>query len=681
MAYSIRTKDGIVINGIPDNVPKDDPVLKGRVASLRSSGAKADSWSEGFVAPAAPAPAAQRPQEPGLIAKIGDVFTGNLRETEQTQALPEWTEMPELNDIFSKAGWKTALGTLMASPAEVVKVVQANNPGVQVTQDEKGNYLMTSPKTGKQYAIPPGFSIGDIPRAGAAIASQVGVGRLLRAAPVGAALAQGGGAARAGLSATEAGLAQAGVEASQAATGGEFSPADVLLSAATGGAIPAAASAARGAKAALTPRAATTPAQAAIREAEATGIAPLTSDIIPPKTFVGKSAQALGERIPLIGSGGARKEQAAQRIAAVRDFLDGYSAIGASSASDDVMADLVKTRGADLSKYSKMKSEVIEKVAGRGAMPVPKAVSAIDKEIQSLSKNAGTKEIDAVINDLSALKDNIQGKDIGAIEQQRAILGEKYKAPDMASVRGIAEKSLSRIYGPLREDMGDFLKNSGDRRDFTKWMVANKQLSNMAGELDNKALKSVLRSGNETPEAVQRMLFSAKPSEARALYSQLSPEGKKHAKIAILSRIAERTMSDADGSVISPERFVTAVKKESAPIGVFFDKAESQRLGTLVRALNLTRRASESGVMTRTGQEAVPYVAGVALTDIFGGGGGAMAAAASVGALSRAYESKAVRDLLAKMQATPKGSKAEADIASAISRAIVAGQNVGADRQ
>jgi hypothetical protein len=37
MAYSIETKDGIVINNIPDNVPKDDPSLKARVAELRAN--------------------------------------------------------------------------------------------------------------------------------------------------------------------------------------------------------------------------------------------------------------------------------------------------------------------------------------------------------------------------------------------------------------------------------------------------------------------------------------------------------------------------------------------------------------------------------------------------------------------------------------------------------------------
>lgn len=40
--YSIRTKDGIVINNIPDDIPEDDPSLKARVAQIRAQNAAAE---------------------------------------------------------------------------------------------------------------------------------------------------------------------------------------------------------------------------------------------------------------------------------------------------------------------------------------------------------------------------------------------------------------------------------------------------------------------------------------------------------------------------------------------------------------------------------------------------------------------------------------------------------------
>lgn len=62
MPYSITTKDGITVDGIPDEMPADHPELKARVAALRQK--------HGLEAPAAPKPA---PDDPGVMgaATIG----------------------------------------------------------------------------------------------------------------------------------------------------------------------------------------------------------------------------------------------------------------------------------------------------------------------------------------------------------------------------------------------------------------------------------------------------------------------------------------------------------------------------------------------------------------------------------------------------------------------------------
>jgi hypothetical protein len=205
MAYSITTKDGITINNIPDDVAPDSPDLKARVAAIRSGG--------GAAALEPPAPA----QPTGFFAGIAESVTGRARATPETQALPEWTGMPELNQM-SVASFKTALGSLLTNPKETVQILQANFPGVQVRQDAKGNYLLRSSVDQKEYAIPPGFSMGDIPRALGGLAAFTPAGR---AATIPGAI-------------MGAGATQAVIEGTQAATGGQINPADIALAAATG---------------------------------------------------------------------------------------------------------------------------------------------------------------------------------------------------------------------------------------------------------------------------------------------------------------------------------------------------------------------------------------------------------------------------------------------------------------
>ncbi len=184
------------------------------------------------AAPTAPAPtatapaaapmspeqwAASQPKPMGFLEGLVEQVTGRARATPETQALPEWTSMPELNQM-SVASFKTALGTLLSNPKETVQILQANFPGVQIRQDAKGNYLLRSSVDQKEYAIPPGFTMGDIPRAVGGIAAFTPAGR---AATIPGAIVAGG-------------ATQAAIEATQAGTGGKFDTGEVLMAGATG---------------------------------------------------------------------------------------------------------------------------------------------------------------------------------------------------------------------------------------------------------------------------------------------------------------------------------------------------------------------------------------------------------------------------------------------------------------
>lgn len=159
------------------------------------------------------------PQKMGFFESVGEMVTGARRATPETQALPEWTGMPELNQL-SVASLKSALGTLVSNPQETVQILKANFPGIEARQDAKGNFILKSSVDQKEYAIPPGFSVGDIPRA---------LGGLLAFTPAGRATTLPGAvAAGAGT--------QAVIEATQAGTGGRFDTGEVGMAGAAGGA-------------------------------------------------------------------------------------------------------------------------------------------------------------------------------------------------------------------------------------------------------------------------------------------------------------------------------------------------------------------------------------------------------------------------------------------------------------
>jgi len=183
-------------------------------------------------APAVAAPVATAPAEPpkmGFFESIGEMVTGARRTTPETLALPEWTAMPELNQM-SMSSFKSALGTLLTNPQETVQILQSNFPGLQARQDAKGNYILRSSVNQKEYAIPPGASVGDLPRILGGLFAFTPAGRA--ATIPGAALKAG--ATQAGIEATQSGIPPHALLGDALSVGGEFNLGEVGLATATG---------------------------------------------------------------------------------------------------------------------------------------------------------------------------------------------------------------------------------------------------------------------------------------------------------------------------------------------------------------------------------------------------------------------------------------------------------------
>lgn len=298
------------------------------------------------------------------------------------------------------------------------------------------------------------------------------------------------------------------------------------------------------------------------------------------------------------------------------------------------------------SAIEKQNAQAMEDWTAKNTVDVSRTVSKINSEIGRLS-SLNTDEVSPVIAILEDWKQAVQSQDLKNIELLRKQLGESFKSPEMASVRSTGEKALSSIYGALREDMGDYIKATGKSRDYAKWKLANARLAEMQGELDQRTLKSVLKTGNATPEDVNKLLFSQKPSDVRALYRNLSPEGRANARSAIIAKAAEKA-----GDNISPEKFANEVKRLGASIEVFFSNDDLERVTGLAKALDLTRRASQAGVTPPTGVQVALPVGAAALTTIFGGPIAGLSTLASTGLMARAFESKPVRDILVRLANT-----------------------------
>lgn len=663
MPYSITTKDGITINNIPDDVVPDSPDLKARVAAIRADQTPPEMRVEVTGSPT------EQPEPSTTATGLAGAATRGLALPAAGAALGAAIGAPfagvgAIPGAIAGAGAATLagvvgdpivgsinslLGTKYTLPTQAMEDL-LTRLGVPEAKTQAERIVQTT--------VAGAAGAGGMAAAGKAIQTAAGaaapvtreVGRMLATQPA-AQIAGGAGAGLAGQTAKEMGVGPVGQIAAS------------LLGGVAG---------AKLATTKIQPTATQLPSD--IADAERAGVTLMTTDVVPPRTFASKWVQTIGERIPGAGTGGVRQAQQTERIEAVRNVLRDFGADDAARATDDVMKDLATKRGADLSKYAGAKTEVIERLGQAGTVPMTNTVQAIDDQIAKL-QGLKTQEVAPIIERLTDWKAALQGQNLVNVETLRKQIGESFKAPELASVRGIGEKALSSIYKPLKQDMESFITQVGQRRDVTKWKVADKRLADLAGELDMSTLKSVLKRGDATPEVVGNMLFSKKPSEVSQLYASLTPAGRESARAAILARAAEKATAEvAEGTVISPDKFANEVKRLGTSIGVFFSGDDLKQVEGLTRVLNITKRASEAAVAPPTGVQAAIPVSAAALSSFFGGGLtgfiATLGTAGGVGVAARIYESAPIRNLLIKIPQTISGSPEEAALLKRLTATI-----------
>ena len=416
-----------------------------------------------------------------------------------------------------------------------------------------------------------------------------------------------------------------------------------------------------------------------IQQAKNLGVDVMTTDAIPPSTFAAKWLQQTSEFIPFFGTGGLRKAQQDQRISAISDLVRTY---GVKFGNDkDILTDVSKSllakRGSDLTKYTKMKKSVTENpdLNQAGKVDVSNTIKQIDEEIFKLQslRSAQTKEAIDVLKDW---KKSLVNQNLANVEALRKFIGQAFEAPNLANIRTIGEQALNRIYAPLKEDMRQFIINFGKKNDIKKFDVSFNKLKDLSGELENNALSGVLKKGDQTPEIVERLLFSKKPSELKLLYKNLDSVGKANARSAIVARMFRQSLNNDMG--ISPEKFKAQIKNMSDNLGIFFNEKDLDSVLGLGKVLSITQRASQANINPPTGQVLQIPVLSMFLQNTLGmspfslqGAGASAIALGTIGGIGRVIESPIIRNLLMKLGKTSDGSPEEAKILKRIDDIII----------
>ncbi len=631
----VKLPNGTIIKGVPEGTTKEQVAQKAIAAGLATP--------QDFGVPA------EQQAPNGIMSSIKDAVTGQSRSTPEIELLPPIGNSPELNSLNLDALKASAVG-LFGSDESLAKVLQSM--GGVITQDAKGNMIAELP-SGKYAINKPGLSPSDVASGVAQAGAFALAGAAAPATVVGQGLAAGGASlgmqgAVSGLGGEDVNLKQVGIDAALGAGGQAIANSiDVARRIATGSA-----------------------ANEAADFAAKNNLPIMTSDILPPESALARGVRNIGEQVPIVGTSAARGEQQVARVSQIEGLRNIYP-----EATDDQIYQSFVNSGNKYKAVMGSRYDNIAKQMGEVPIQINKTISAIDDELAKLTAGGVIKDADT-ISKLQTVKDDLLSGEqtFKSLRDNRTFVRENLKAEKPSSQ---ADRVIDRVYSAMTDDITDAVSATAGRESADKLKQVDALFAAEKNAQKKTKLKNILAKGDVKPEEATKAVFSSDLSDVKKAYAALDNKGRAITRAAIINKVIS-SAEDAAGEV-SPEKFLSGLKRYDKQFGVFFKGAERKQLDGLRDYLNATRRASQVKLDPSTGQKLVPLaMTGTVVSDIAGGTAGlASGSFATIAALSRAYESKPVMKAMLKLASTPKASPAYQNAANGVRSSLIAAQQEG----
>jgi len=408
----------------------------------------------------------------------------------------------------------------------------------------------------------------------------------------------------------------------------------------------------------------------------------LTTDLLPPTTGYGKNIRSFGETVPVTGTGAARADQQAARVAQMEKLSDEFGV-----PNDREIIESINRKGNKITAAAGERYKNVISQMGDEPIPLTNTNKAIDQAIAAHTRG-GRLENKALVEQLQSIKSklNESGQDIELLRLNRTDVRERLKTDETIG-RDTAARVIDKLYTGMTQDMTNGVAAKLGNESAAKMRQADAIWARETSEIQKTKLKNILTNGEILPDKVNAMIFSRSPAEADILYQSLDKAGRNNARAAIFGKAFEIAQG-------SPDKFLAEMNKlrfkdgtGKSTIDVFFKGDNKKQLDGLIKYLSSTREASAAALNPASGQR-LTTLAPAAFAGVGGTASGGVGVAAglgayfSVGALASVYESAPVRNLMVKMAGTPKGStqfekyarQLEIELASASSKITQVGR-------
>lgn len=402
-------------------------------------------------------------------------------------------------------------------------------------------------------------------------------------------------------------------------------------------------------------------AQQAIQFANAADVPLHTTDVLQPNSRVGRMAQTTAENIPFAGTSTMRASQQEARSQLVDEFASRFGEYDPS-----IVVGSLKAKSSGIRRAAGNRLEQVQNaMAGVNIQP-SRAIQQIDNEIADLQKLGGAADKET-ISKLKVYRDELSrnagasgpmAMDLQQLSALRSQFRQDVKGERQALINR-SEVAVNRVYNAMTGDIDSAIGQNLGNDTLRRYKQANAIYADEANKLQNTRLKNAIMKGDLTPEVVNNMLFSKNKSEIQNLYNSVGHIGRAQMRNGIIGKAMEKSGG-------SPDQFLRQINLMSNQTGIAFKGRDAAYLKGLKNYLEATKRASQAGVTTPTGQQTIPFILGIGTVTnpaLVGVGGG-------YGLLARMYESEPARNAMLRLANTPRGSTAFEKALSDVERIV-----------
>ncbi|KAB7730758.1 hypothetical protein [Proteus mirabilis] len=609
--------DGFVLDERPEQAPQSAPPENSYIAGMKQTN---QNLSQGLQKSSDDAK--------GFRENVIDAFTGESKMTPEAQGLEGIMSSPEMN-AFNTDAMKAAWVQMFGNDNDFVKVI--GNMGGKVSQDEKGNLLVDLP-SGRYALNKPGLSAEDIMPFIANAAAFTPAGRASTVL---------------GATAKSAGTDLALQSSVNMAGGGDINPLQTALSAGIGGGGKVIERGLSGLSRATSGNIAPET-QQLLRNAEQNGIDVLTSDVLPPRGL-GRQFQQTGEQ-SIGGTGSRRATQAEQRNQFVESMPRMIEQEFGIYAPHVMQGEIRAGKEAALKQHGSVINKVSRQM-GDDLLTPNRSVNAIDSALVRL--RASLEPDERSIRILSTLRNRISnGENFEGWKKMRTELRQKLQGQNLAMPKEL-DAINDGINKAMRSDMNRAVGQTLGANTLNQLRHANNAYRVIARGIEKTGLKNALEKGDVTPELINNLVYSKRPSDIARIYGMVNENGRNQLRAAYLTKAYEK----ANGS---PQKMVNQLNQlinqsNGQIFNTVFNPKQRKMIEGIRDVLEATERASAANAVTQTGMSLLTptRIASGLLT-----GGTATAIEGGMGLIARMYESPKVRNMLLRLHNTPRGSTA-----------------------